>query len=129
MLVSLALGPTGSRAANWTDALGRSVVVADVPRRIVSLVPSVTEMLFALGAGDRIVGVTEFSDFPEETRALPKVGSYAEPSLEAVVALEPDLVIAAADMTRPTTVSRLEAVAVPVYVVYPRNLAGTAQAL
>lgn len=130
-LVLVTLGPRvpGAAAASWVDAMGRTVVVSDAPGRIVSLVPSVTETLFGLGLGDRVVGVTEFCTFPSEAATRARVGSYAAPSLEAVVALAPDLVFVSADATGPTLVARLETLGIPVYVVYPRNLAGTARML
>jgi iron complex transport system substrate-binding protein len=64
------------------------------PRRIVSLAPSVTELLFALGVGDRVVGVTRYDDFPPAVTRLPKVGGFVDPDAEAVLALHPDLVVA-----------------------------------
>jgi iron complex transport system substrate-binding protein len=64
-----------------------------VPARIVSMAPSLTEILFALELGDRVVGVTSFCDFPPEARELPEIGGFINPSVEAILALEPDLVI------------------------------------
>ena len=64
-----------------------------VPKRIVSTAPSVTEILFALGLGDRVVGVTNFCNYPEATQSVAKIGGFSNPSLEAIVALEPDLVV------------------------------------
>lgn len=66
---------------------------ADAPQRIVSLTPALTETLFAVGAGDRVVGVTQFCDYPPEAKSRPKVGGYVNPSVEAVIALKPDLVL------------------------------------
>jgi len=66
---------------------------ADPYQRIVSLAPSVTEILFAVGAGDQVVGVTKYCDRPEEAKSLPKVGGFTDHSLEAIVALKPDLVV------------------------------------
>lgn len=63
------------------------------PQRIVSLTPALTEILFAVGAGDRVVGVTQFCDFPPAAKAKPKVGGYVNPSVESVLALKPDLVV------------------------------------
>jgi len=63
------------------------------PQRIVSLTPALTEILFAVGAGDRVVGVTQYCDFPPEAKAKPKVGGYVNPSVEAVLALKADLVL------------------------------------
>ena len=69
----------------------------DVPRRIVSLAPSVTEVLFEAGAGPRVVGVTSYCRFPREVLALPRVGGYLTPGHEALVALQPDLVVTLAE--------------------------------
>ncbi|GAB4260793.1 MAG: ABC transporter substrate-binding protein [Deferrisomatales bacterium] len=123
----VAAAPAGAKV--WTDALGRSVTVPDPPRRIVSLVPSVTEILFQLGLADRVVGVTTFCDYPPEAARKPKVGGYADPSLEALVALRPELVVAAADSVKPALVSRLDALHIPVFVVYPKTLAETAETI
>lgn len=124
LLAFLALPPSAG-AATWTDALGRRVDVPAPPRRIVSLVPSLTEDLFALGLGDRIVGDTSAADYPPAARRKPHVGSYAGPSLEAIVAARPDLVLASADADSPALVARLSALHIPVYVVSPRSLKGT----
>jgi iron complex transport system substrate-binding protein len=71
-----------------------SADLADVaPQRIVSLTPALTEILFAVGAGDRVVGVTQYCDFPPAAKAKPKVGGYINPSVESVLALKPDLVV------------------------------------
>jgi iron complex transport system substrate-binding protein len=63
------------------------------PRRVVSLAPSLTEIVFALGAGERVVGVTRFDDYPPAVLALPRVGGFTDPSLEAILGLQPDLVL------------------------------------
>ncbi len=67
------------------------------PQRIISLAPSTTEILFALGLGDNIVGVTTFCDYPEEAKTKPKIGGMSNPSLEAVVSLKPDIVVVTTD--------------------------------
>ena len=75
------------------DDAGRTVEIAKAPQRLVSLAPSNTEILFALGLGDKVVGVTDFCDYPEEAKAIEKVGGI-EPNLEKIVDLDPDLVLA-----------------------------------
>ena len=70
---------------------------AEVPRRLISLAPNITEILFALGVQDRVVGVSSFCDFPEEAKRKPKVGGMSNPSIEAVVSLRPDLVLFSVD--------------------------------
>jgi cobalamin transport system substrate-binding protein len=86
-----------SRAAAWpatfTDAQGESATLPGPPARIVSLSPAITEILFAVGAGSRVVGVTSYCDFPPEAARLPKVGSYTGLSVEKVIGLRPDIVI------------------------------------
>jgi len=76
-----------------TDDAGRRVTLAAPARRIVSLLPSFTEILFAIGAGDRLVGRTTWCDYPPEARAVPSVGDGIPPSIEAVAARRPDLVV------------------------------------
>jgi len=73
--------------------LAAATSFAQSPKRIVSTAPSITELLYALGLGDRVVGVDRFSRFPAEALRKPKIGDYANPNLEAVAALRPDLVI------------------------------------
>jgi iron complex transport system substrate-binding protein len=77
-----------------TGSDGRSITFTEAPKRIVSLSPGATEILFAIGAGGRLAGTDRFSDFPEAAKALPKI-DYSNPNLEALVGLRPDLVIAA----------------------------------
>src|SRR3972149_6407306 len=87
--------------------LGREVTLAAPPARIVSLVPSVTEILFALGAEDRLVGVTDFCDYPPAARRKPRVGGMLTPSLEVIAALRPDLVVATTEGNREETFAPL----------------------
>ncbi len=112
-------------ATNFTDAVNRQVSLLHPPQRIVSLVPSVTEILFKLGLEKRIVAATDFCTYPEAARQLPKVGGYADPSLESILLHQPDLVIAAADMNRPALIRRLELMKIPVFVVYPQTVEET----
>ncbi len=94
------------------------------PRRIVSLVPSVTEALFALGLGDRVVGVTDWCVHPaDQVAQLPKLGGTKNPSLPDIAALAPDLVIANHEENRKRDVERLEAEGLSVWVTYPRTVA------
>ena len=70
------------------------------PQRIISLAPSITEILFALGLDSKVVGDTDYCDYPEKAKILPKVGGYINPNLEAIVALEPDLVVLLANQSQ-----------------------------
>ncbi len=101
----------------------------EAPRRLVSLAPSLTEMVFAVGAGSRLVGVDRHSDFPPEARNLPRVGSYIHPDVERVVALRPDLVLAVQDGTPPHLLARLRYVGLSVHVADPRTLEGVIAAV
>ena len=93
------------------------------PRRIVSLVPSLTEALFALGLGDRVVGVTEWCVHPAEGVApLTKIGGTKNPDIDAVLALRPELVIANREENRRSDVERLEAAGIRVWVTNPRTV-------
>lgn len=111
-------------AVTLTDEAGREVRVPNRSDRIVSLAPSITEVLFALGAGPRVVGVTQFSNYPPEATRLPKVGSYVNLSIEKILALRPDLVIGIRDGNPKAVVDRLTELGVPCYIVDPKSLQG-----
>ncbi len=88
-----------------------------VPARIVSLTPSVTETLFALGAGPRVVAVSDFCDYPPEAQALPKIGSFLSPSVEAIIGMRPDVVIGTPSPANHEAVQALERLGVRVVIV------------
>jgi len=100
-LLSIALVLTACSTGEQTpvdyvfDDLGRLVAINGTPQRIVSLAPSNTEILFALGLGDKVVGVTDWCDYPPEALDKEKVGSYDTPDIEKIVALTPDLILVA----------------------------------
>ena len=105
------------------DALERSLEVAELPERIVSLVPSVTELLFDLGAGDRVVGVSRYCVEPAGALdGLARVGGQKDPDLDAICALAPDLVLAVKEENLRRDVAALEARRVPVYVADVRSV-------
>ncbi len=106
-----------------SDALERPIVLERPPRRIISLVPSITEALFAFGLGDRIVGLTRFCVEPREAAAgKTKVGGTKNPDLARIMALEPDLVVANAEENRRQDIERLAAAGIAVFVTYPRTV-------
>lgn len=91
-------------------------VHADPPKRIVSLAPSITEMLFALGLGNKIVGVTIFCDYPEGAKKIQKIGGMSNPSLEGVISLKPDIVIMTIDGNPKEFEERLRSLGIKTYV-------------
>lgn len=121
-LATLAWMAISASAGTVVDQLGREVLVPEHPERIVALAPSITEIVFALKADDRLAGVTRFSDYPQEAQRLPKVGSYVHLDLEKIVSLAPDLCIAVKDGNPIAVIRRLEAVGIPVYAVDPRDI-------
>ncbi len=108
-----------------TDEVGRRIFVPVPVRRIVSLAPNLTETVYALGAQDRLVGVTDFCDYPPEARQKTSVGGAVNPSIEQIVALKPDLVLAQAiTMNRRETVDALERLGIAVYSANSRSVEG-----
>jgi iron complex transport system substrate-binding protein len=123
LLVAISLLPClPVTAKTVNDQLGRKVDVPDDPKRIVALAPSITEIIFQLNQAHRLKGVTQYSNYPAQALALPKVGSYVRLDLERILALSPDLCIAIKDGNPKEIVDRLQSMEVPVYVVDPRNL-------
>jgi iron complex transport system substrate-binding protein len=104
-----------------TDQAGRAVTLKGTPQRIVSLAPSNTEILFALGLGDKIMGVTDYCNYPPETKQKPSIGGFSTPNIEAVVAKTPDLVVAA-NIHVAKIVPQLEARGLTVIVLDPKNI-------
>jgi iron complex transport system substrate-binding protein len=116
-------------AVTEKDYLGRTVTLEQPARRIVALAPHIVENLFSAGAGDRLVGVVEYSDYPDAARQLPRVGSYRAFSLESILALEPDLLVTWASGNGMASLQDLQALGVPVFVSEPRRLADVPRSL
>ena len=104
-----------------TDDMGRHVALATRPQRIVSIAPSNTEVVFALGLEDKVVGVDQYSDYPPEAQQKPQLGGYVDPNLEQIVAVAPDVVLAT-DVHEATIVPELDALGVTTVVIDPKNL-------
>jgi len=102
-----------------TDQMGREVRIEAPPERIVSLAPSNTEILFALGLEDKIVGVTDYCDYPEAVSTKDKIGGYSEPNIEKIVSLEPDLILGTDIHQKP--IKELEKLGVPSVVIEPED--------
>jgi iron complex transport system substrate-binding protein len=109
---------------NVVDDLRRTVTLARPAERIVSLAPSITECLFALGAADQVKGVTDFCNYPPEAALKPHVGGMVNPSIEAVVGLEPDLIVLSMEGNIREDFRRLTSFGTQVFVSNPRTLHG-----
>jgi iron complex transport system substrate-binding protein len=112
-----------------TDDSGATVRLAAPARRIVSLAPHVTEVLFAAGAGERVVGTVDYSDYPDAAKRLPRVGGYSRLDLEAIAALKPDLVIAWQSGNPAAHVARLKELGLPIYFSQPNSIEDIARSL
>jgi len=112
--------PQVSPSNTMTDSFGRSVTISAKPERIVSLAPSHTEVLFALGLNQQVVGVTKYCDYPAEAKQKTQVGGYSDPSVEKIVALKPDLVLA--DSMHKTIVEQLESLKIPVLAIEAKTI-------
>jgi len=113
-------------ALQLTDDLGRTVQLPRAPQRIVSLLPSLTETVCALGQCQRLVGVDRYSNFPESVRRLPVVGGGMDPNIEAIVALHPDVVLAAVSSR---SAMRLTSLGIAVVALEPKNHADVQRVL
>jgi iron complex transport system substrate-binding protein len=120
LLAAWAPGPAQAYPVKIKDGRGKMVLIKSRPERIVSLAPSETETLFAIGAGPRVVGVTKFCNYPKAATKLPKVGDMTT-NVEAVLALKPDLVVAHS-FINPSAVTQLEKLGVTVFAVNPLTI-------
>ena len=112
-----------------TDDRDRRVCLERPAERIVALTPGATEMLFAAGAGERVVGAVSYRDYPEAAQDIPRVGSFKRLDLETLLAKEPDLVVASITSNPAEQVERLKALGVPLFYSEPRNFADVASTL
>ncbi|GJL49805.1 MAG: ABC transporter substrate-binding protein [Nitrospirales bacterium] len=105
----------------FLDDMGRKLFLAKHPKRIISLAPSITEILFAIGLNDEIVGVTEFCDYPERAKEKTVVG-YTQPNIELVVSLQPDLILAPKSFMRADLLKKLEQLKIPTFILEPHTV-------
>jgi ABC-type Fe3+-hydroxamate transport system substrate-binding protein len=106
------------------DELGREVRVPDHPHRLVCLAPSITETVYELGFGAKIVGITDYTRYPPEAAAKPSVGGVINPSFEKLASLKPDLVLAIGDLNSSELVHSIEELGIPVFVIDPHGVEG-----
>ena len=127
MLLSLVLActPPAKESTSYlieaTDQLGRVVKMDRIPQRIISLAPSNTEILFALGLGDRVVGVTQYCNYPEEAKEKEEIGGFATADPEKIIALKPDLILAKGSLQK-SLVTKLEGKGQTVFWLYPQSV-------
>ncbi|MEC3764721.1 MULTISPECIES: cobalamin-binding protein [Cupriavidus] len=112
-----------SATVSAIDDAGQTVTLAQPARRVVSLAPHVTEMLFAAGAGDRIVGTVSYSDYPPQAREIARVGDNKALDLERIAALKPDLIVVWRHGNAQKQADRLRALGIPLFYSEPRRLA------
>jgi iron complex transport system substrate-binding protein len=107
-----------------TDETGRTVTVPDHPHRVICLVPSVTDTVFALGSGDDVVAVSDYTTYPPAALKKPSIGSLVKPSIETILSFHPDLVVGTNIPGSTETASQLKSVGVAVYLLDPQGLSG-----
>lgn len=117
----LAVGTAGAEIAVKDDT-GATVRLAQPAQRIVTLAPHMAETLYAAGAGEKLVGTVEYSDYPESVKTIPRVGGYSRLDLEAIAALKPDLIIAWLSGNAPAHIEKLRSLGFPIYVSQPNRL-------
>ena len=117
-----------SHSLAWSQTPVQSAAVIPLPaKRIISLAPHITELLYAAGAGSKLVGNVDYGDYPPEAKALPKVGGYTRPDLEAILALKPDLIIAWQSGNPPAALEKLKAMGIAVHVSQPDRIEDVAR--
>lgn len=111
------------------DDTGQEVRLKQPAQRIVSLAPHITEVLFAAGAGDRVVGTVSYSDYPQAAKSIALVGTYTQFDLEAIVALKPDLIIGWFSGNLPASIDKLRRLGLPVFLSQPDHIEDVARTL
>lgn len=110
-------------AISTLDDAGEQIVFSSPAKRIISLAPHITELLFAIGVGDRIVATVEYSDYPPAAKQIKRIGGYNAIDLESILTLQPDLIIAWRSGNNPVQVEKLQALGIPVFINEPRHIA------
>lgn len=121
-VLALLTSQPASAAVSVQDDMGNTLTLPQPAQRIISLAPSVTELVFSAGAGDKLVAAVEYSDYPEAAKALPRVGGYTMLDIERILALKPDLVIGWQSGNHPEALDKLRQLKIPVYITETRYL-------
>ncbi len=129
LAAALLASPCVHAAVTVTDDAGQTVTLAQPARRIVSLAPHVTELIYAAGGGDRIVGTVSYSDYPPQARDIPRVGDNKALDLERIAALKPDLIVVWRHGNAQKQTDRLRALGMPLFYSEPRRLESIAENL
>jgi ABC-type Fe3+-hydroxamate transport system substrate-binding protein len=122
-LMALLVGPCFA-SRTLTDEMGRTVVVPDHPHRVICLMPSVTDTVYALGAGDDVVGISDYTKYPAAALTKPSVGDLIKPSIETILSLHPDLLIGVQPKGRMEVTVQLERAGIPIFLVSPHGIGG-----
>jgi iron complex transport system substrate-binding protein len=122
--LSAILGAPCFASRTLTDEMGRKVVVPDHPHRVICLMPTVTDTVFALGAGDDVVGISDYTKYPAAALTKPSVGDLIKPSIETILSLRPDLVIGTQPKGPMEVTDQLERAGIPIFLVSPHGIAG-----
>lgn len=127
LLLSIAVPVCSARTV--TDQLGRTIQVPEHPHRLVCLMPSVVDDVYALGAGADVIAVTDYTKYPADARTKPSVGSILSPSMETILSLHPDLVLGSADMSHTETLQQLERLGIVVFMISTHGVEGIYQSI
>ena len=125
----MACAQIASAEIRITDDMGTKHVFVAPKKRIVSLMPHTTELLFEIGAGDLVVGAVKYSDFPEAAKKIPRVGGYSALNIEAILALQPDVILAWPEGNRGRELDKLKDLQLPIFVSDPRNFSDIVRAM
>src|SRR6202021_2566539 len=122
LLTSLAVPCFANRTLK--DELGRTVEVPDHPHRVICLIPSVVDIMYSLGAGADVAAISDFTKYPKEALQKPSIGLPLNPSIEAIVALRPDLVLGSGDLNVLESADSLQRLGIPVFMAAPQGIEG-----
>lgn len=124
LLLFLLIPGTCLASRTLTDELGRTVVVPDHPRKLICLAPSIVDDVYSLGAGSDVIAVSNYTTYPADAAKKLSIGAPLNPSLEKIIALHPNLVLASGDFNRISVIDQLGRYGIPVFVVNPHGIAG-----
>jgi iron complex transport system substrate-binding protein len=128
LLTAILAGPCFA-SRTLTDEMGRKVVVPDHPHRVICLMPTVTDTVFALGAGDEVIAISDYTKYPAAALKKPSVGDLIKPSIETILSLHPDLVIGTQPKGPMEVTDQLERAGIPIFLVSPHGIAGIFQSI